>query len=176
MEPRHERIARIALTSRGSRQNPGRKSEATPGSCWWLIAGFFLPCLVGRDDPSVAGVGAAHFLGESVPVADGEAAVIVFVHDGVYPRVARRDARAYVGHHCRHEDVAGAFTSGEGMSLPLQRYSHDLQLRCGEAGAVACLKDDPLVRGNPEEVPCHGEGEQEAWISIVGMRVKRPVG
>lgn len=82
------------------------------------LAGFCLPCLVGRDDPSVAGVGAAHFLGESVPVADGEAAVIVFVHDGVHPGVTWRNAGADVGHRRRHEDVAGAFTSREGMPLP----------------------------------------------------------
>lgn len=111
-----------------------------------------------------------------MPVAEGEAAVIVLVHDGVYPRVTWRDAGAHVGHHGRHEDVAGAFARGEGMSLPLQRYSHDFQLRRGEAGAVACLEEDPLVRGNPEEVSCRSECEQQAGISVAGMRVKRPVG
>jgi hypothetical protein len=48
---------------------------------------------VRRNDPSVAGVRAAHILNEPVPTADGEATVIVFVHDGVYPRVTGRDAR-----------------------------------------------------------------------------------
>ncbi|MDX6343589.1 MAG: hypothetical protein QOH87_3727, partial [Trebonia sp.] len=33
-----------------------------------------------------------------------------------------RDAGTHVGHHRRHEDVAGAFTRREGTSLPLQRY------------------------------------------------------
>jgi hypothetical protein len=32
------------------------------------------------------------------------------------------------------------------------------------------------MRGNPEEVPCRGEGEQEPRISGIGVRVKRPVG
>ena len=50
-----------------------------------------LPLPVGCDDPSVAGVGTAHFLSEPVPVTDGEATVVVFMHNGVYPRVARRD-------------------------------------------------------------------------------------
>jgi hypothetical protein len=32
------------------------------------------------------------------------------------------------------------------------------------------------VRGDPEEVPCHGEGKQEPRIPSIGVRVKRPVG
>ena len=72
---------------------------------------------VRRNDPSVAGVRAAHILNEPVPTADGEATVIVFVHDGVYPRVTGRDAGAHVGHHGRHQDVAGAFPRREGTPL-----------------------------------------------------------
>src|ERR1700722_16670733 len=145
--------------------------------CNWYrtLPGIVLSLPVGCDDPSVAGVGAAHFLSEPVPVTDGEAAVVVFVHNCVYPRVARRDTGTHVGHHGRHEDVAGAFPRVEGTPLPPQRYSHDLQLRRGEAGAVASPECDSLVPGNPEEVACRIEGEQQPWVSGIGVRVERPV-
>jgi hypothetical protein len=56
-----------------------------------------LPFLVRSDDSSVARVWAAHFLGEPVPLADSEIAVIVLVHDGVDARVTWRDAGADEG-------------------------------------------------------------------------------
>jgi hypothetical protein len=64
----------------------------------------------------------------------------------------------------------GAFTRGEGMSLPLQRHADNLKLRRGEAGPVACPEEDPLVRGNPEEFSCRGECEQQAWARLGAFR------
>lgn len=84
--------------------------------------------------------------------------MIILVHNGENTRITWRDAGAHVRHHSRHKDVTGALPRGEGASLPLQRDSHDFQLRRGEAVAVTCLKGDSFMRGNPKEVPCRREG------------------
>ena len=69
--------------------------------------------LVGSNDPSVARVRAAYLLGESVPTAQGDAAVVVLMDDGVDAGVAWWDAGTDVSHGGGHEDVAGPFARGE---------------------------------------------------------------
>jgi hypothetical protein len=127
--------------------------QAAAGTQPWSDRLVVLLLPVGCDNPPVTGVRSAHLLGEPVPMADRQAALIVFVHDGVYARVTRRDAGAHVGHHGRHEDVAGPFPGEERTSLPFQRYSYDLQLRRGEAEAVARLEGD-TCGSNAQSTSC----------------------
>ena len=105
---------------------------------------------VRRDKPAVARIWPAHLLDQPMPLAQSDAALVIFVDHGKDASISWRHSSSDITYHCRHQDVACARTIVKAATLPGGGYASDFQFCRAKLATIAAAESLALVSGYAE--------------------------